>query len=101
MVDLYVFTSKVYTRFVRAGTVVCVSVPELAQLVSSELYMFLETMSDRVCSCYNIGKKLVTEEIDELNDESRNFRLANKFIIYKLLRELHRSMHQRIIDSLK
>lgn len=58
-------------------------------------------MSDRVCSCYNSGKKLVTEEIDELNDESRSFRLVNKFIIYKLLRELHRAMHDRITDSLK
>lgn len=64
VVDLYVFTSKAYTLFVREGTALCATLPSLVELVSSELYLFLERMSDRVCACYNIGKRLVTEEID-------------------------------------
>lgn len=86
LVDLYLFTGKVYRCVVKRAGEMGEVTGEMIGMVSKEVYGFLQVVSDGVCEVYNRTKKLVTEEIDELNDDTKCLRLMNKFIIYKLLK---------------
>ncbi len=69
-------------------------------MCSDQVFKYLVLIADEICEIYNRVKKLVTEEVDELNEEMKSLKLINKFIIYKLLKELNRKICERLSETL-
>ena len=61
---------------------------------------YLENISLMVSDAYNQNKRLIVELIDELNTDTKTIKLINKYMIYKLLRELSQSCNEEVRERL-
>ena len=61
---------------------------------------YLEIISLLVSDAYNQNKRLIVELIDELNTDTKTIKLINKYMIYKLLRELSQSCYEEVRERL-
>lgn len=82
------------------GEKTCQFFRELCRIVEPDILRFLERVSLMVSDAYNQNKRLIVELIDELNTETKAVRLINKYMIYKLLRELSQSCFEEVRERL-
>lgn len=100
VIDLYQFISKAYVRLNIEGSKTCMYFRDLAKLVRSPILKLLEQVSITITETYNDRKRLIVELIDELNTSTKGMKLINKYVIYKLLRELSQSCFEQVREAL-
>ncbi len=99
--DLYLFTSKVYKKLLSEGSMYLPEFGKYCDLVTKAIIHYLEFISNEITGVYNVNKKLVVEEIDELNTDTQEIKLLNKFMVFKLLKELNEELREKIHKNIQ
>ena len=60
----------------------------LANIVSEQIYVYLEEISLVICDYYNMARKLLTEEMEDLSSSIRECAIINIYTLYKVLRDV-------------